>query len=134
MVRARSTSRERTWPCRSLRTDSLPVKVRDHEYCPVTTHFTSSARLAMNSERSRMAGSGFAAAAKISSINFLLASALMAASPFDEMIAIVTRRTAFFQSIVAMIYIHLMNLAALDLNLLVAVDALLLEANVSRAA
>jgi hypothetical protein len=33
-----------------------------------------------------------------------------------------------------MIYIHLMNLAALDLNLLVALDALLLEANVSRAA
>jgi DNA-binding transcriptional LysR family regulator len=33
-----------------------------------------------------------------------------------------------------MIYIHLMNLASLDLNLLVALDALLLEANVSRAA
>jgi DNA-binding transcriptional LysR family regulator len=33
-----------------------------------------------------------------------------------------------------MIYIHIMNLAALDLNLLVALDALLLEANVSRAA
>src|SRR5450631_4710834 len=33
-----------------------------------------------------------------------------------------------------MIYIHRMNLAALDLNLLVALDALLLEANVSRAA
>jgi DNA-binding transcriptional LysR family regulator len=33
-----------------------------------------------------------------------------------------------------MIYIRLMNLAALDLNLLVALDALLLEANVSRAA
>jgi DNA-binding transcriptional LysR family regulator len=33
-----------------------------------------------------------------------------------------------------MIYIQLMNLAALDLNLLVALDALLLEANVSRAA
>jgi DNA-binding transcriptional LysR family regulator len=33
-----------------------------------------------------------------------------------------------------MIYIHVMNLAALDLNLLVALDALLREANVSRAA
>jgi DNA-binding transcriptional LysR family regulator len=33
-----------------------------------------------------------------------------------------------------MIYIHLMNLNALDLNLLVALDALLREANVSRAA
>src|SRR5665213_249088 len=33
-----------------------------------------------------------------------------------------------------MIYIHLMNLSSLDLNLLVALDALLLEANVSRAA
>jgi DNA-binding transcriptional LysR family regulator len=33
-----------------------------------------------------------------------------------------------------MIYIHAMNLTALDLNLLVALDALLLEANVSRAA
>jgi DNA-binding transcriptional LysR family regulator len=33
-----------------------------------------------------------------------------------------------------MIYIRLMNLAALDLNLLVTLDALLLEANVSRAA
>jgi DNA-binding transcriptional LysR family regulator len=33
-----------------------------------------------------------------------------------------------------MIYIHVMNLKSLDLNLLVALDALLLEANVSRAA
>jgi DNA-binding transcriptional LysR family regulator len=33
-----------------------------------------------------------------------------------------------------MIYIHFMNLASLDLNLLVALDALLLEASVSRAA
>src|ERR1700704_246432 len=33
-----------------------------------------------------------------------------------------------------MIYIHQMNLSVLDLNLLVALDALLLEANVSRAA
>src|SRR5579863_838368 len=40
----------------------------------------------------------------------------------------------FFQSIVYMIYIHFMNLKSLDLNLLVALDALLLEANVSRAA
>src|SRR6202158_2990597 len=43
-------------------------------------------------------------------------------------------RMTFFQSIVNMIYIRLMNLAALDLNLLVALDALLLEANGSRAA
>jgi DNA-binding transcriptional LysR family regulator len=41
---------------------------------------------------------------------------------------------AFFQSIDDMIYIRLMNLASLDLNLLVALDALLLEASVSRAA
>ena len=41
---------------------------------------------------------------------------------------------SFFQSIVNMIYIHLMNLNSLDLNLLVALDALLREANVSRAA
>ena len=40
----------------------------------------------------------------------------------------------FFQSIDGMIYIHLMNLAALDLNLLVALDALLSEAHVGRAA
>ena len=40
----------------------------------------------------------------------------------------------FFQSMLRMIYIRLMNLAALDLNLLVALDALLLEANVGRAA
>src|SRR6266436_7833396 len=45
-----------------------------------------------------------------------------------------TQRTTFFQSIVDMIYIQLMNLSALDLNLLVALDALLLETNVSRAA
>src|SRR5207237_2808443 len=43
-------------------------------------------------------------------------------------------RLSFFQSIVHMIYIHTMNLNSLDLNLLVALDALLLEANVSRAA
>jgi DNA-binding transcriptional LysR family regulator len=40
----------------------------------------------------------------------------------------------FFQSIVNMIYIHLMNLNSLDLNLLTALDALLREANVSRGA
>ncbi len=42
--------------------------------------------------------------------------------------------SAFFQSMLGMIYIHHMNLASLDLNLLVALDALLLEANVGRAA
>src|SRR5258707_1383871 len=41
---------------------------------------------------------------------------------------------AFFQSIMNMICIRPMNLAVLDLNLLVALDALLLEASVSRAA
>ncbi|EKS32861.1 hypothetical protein HMPREF9696_03838 [Afipia clevelandensis ATCC 49720] len=40
----------------------------------------------------------------------------------------------FFQSMLDMIYIRRMNLASLDLNLLVALDALLLEANVGRAA
>src|ERR1700709_2502287 len=40
----------------------------------------------------------------------------------------------FFQSIACMIYLHSMNVASLDLNRLVALDALLLEANVSRAA
>src|ERR1700724_3561111 len=44
------------------------------------------------------------------------------------------RCTSFFQSIVNMTYIHLMNLNSLDLNLLIALDALLKEANVSRAA
>jgi hypothetical protein len=48
--------------------------------------------------------------------------------------AILHFRRPFFQSIVNMIYIHLMNLNSLDLNLLVALDALLREANVSRAA
>lgn len=42
--------------------------------------------------------------------------------------------SVFFQSMLRMIYIRLMNLASLDLNLLVALDALLLEANVGRAA
>jgi DNA-binding transcriptional LysR family regulator len=41
---------------------------------------------------------------------------------------------SFFQSMFDMIDIHPMNLNSLDLNLLVALDALLLEANVSRAA
>ena len=50
------------------------------------------------------------------------------------MSGIITHGTTFFQSIVNMIYIHLMNLNSLDLNLLVALDALLREANVSRAA
>src|SRR5215210_7835459 len=40
----------------------------------------------------------------------------------------------FFQSIVIMIYIRSMNLNSLDLNLLVALDALLKETSVSRAA
>ncbi len=44
------------------------------------------------------------------------------------------RGAAFFQSIENMIYIRAMNLNSLDLNLLVALDALLREASVSRAA
>src|SRR3954453_18421569 len=43
-------------------------------------------------------------------------------------------KLAFFQSIQDMISIQFMNLTSLDLNLLVALDALLLEGNVSRAA
>ena len=113
----------------------MPVKVRDHEYCPVTTHLASSARLAMNSERSRTAGSGLPAAAKIACISFLLASALMGCFSIDcTFPPIIAVPITFFQSIVNMIYIHLMNLNSLDLNLLIALDALLKEANVSRAA
>src|SRR5882724_8551438 len=58
----------------------------------------------------------------------------MAASPFVKWSPIMAAPWAFFQSIVDMIYIHLMNLNSLDLNLLVALDALLREASVSRAA
>ncbi len=43
----------------------------------------------------------------------------------DWRLPIIAPRQAFFQSIVNMIYIHLMNLNSLDLNLLVALDALL---------
>jgi DNA-binding transcriptional LysR family regulator len=52
----------------------------------------------------------------------------------DPMFEIIARPTSFFQSILSMIYIHSMNLHSLDLNLLAALDALLREANVSRAA
>src|ERR1700675_2521072 len=58
----------------------------------------------------------------------------MAAFSVDPMPGTIARRATFFQSIVDMIYIHYMNLNSLDLNLLVALDALLKEANVSRAA
>src|ERR1700716_4153105 len=58
----------------------------------------------------------------------------MAASPLIRYSRSLRVRASFFQSIVHMIYIRLMNLSALDLNLLVALDALLLDANVSRAA
>ena len=44
------------------------------------------------------------------------------------------QQRSFFQSIDRMIYIHRMNLASLDLNLLVALDALVAEAHVGRAA
>lgn len=43
-------------------------------------------------------------------------------------------RASFFQSMNLMMYIHEMNLTALDLNLLVALDALITEAHVGRAA
>src|ERR1700736_6050681 len=58
----------------------------------------------------------------------------MAAFSVDPMPGTIARRTIFFQSIVNMIYIHPMNFNSLDLNLLVALDALLREASVSRAA
>src|SRR5712671_5373287 len=52
----------------------------------------------------------------------------------DWLLPIMARRASFFQSIENMISISSMNLTSLDLNLLVALDALLREANVSRAA
>src|SRR3954454_5290657 len=58
----------------------------------------------------------------------------MACSPFVMGWTMIAKLSSFFQSIVYMIYIQPMNLAALDLNLLVALDALLTEASVSRAA
>src|SRR5689334_12339782 len=57
----------------------------------------------------------------------------MAASPLI-CLQIIACGSPFFQSIVGIVYIHSMNLNSLDLNLLVALDALLREANVSRAA
>src|SRR5205823_4386506 len=51
-----------------------------------------------------------------------------------RMPTILDRRRSFFQLIVHIVYIRSMNLNSLDLNLLVALDALLREANVSRAA
>lgn len=50
------------------------------------------------------------------------------------MSAKIARCTPFFQSMLDMFYIHRMNLRSLDLNLLVALEALLGEASVSRAA
>ena len=58
----------------------------------------------------------------------------MAASPFGGNNETIAARRSFFKSIADMISIHLMNLNSLDLNLLTALDALLREANVSRAA
>ena len=58
----------------------------------------------------------------------------MAASPLIGCCQSWRAAPTFFQSIVNMIYIHSMNLNSLDLNLLVALDALLREASVSRAA
>src|SRR5438445_1950568 len=50
------------------------------------------------------------------------------------MLQIIARRATVFQSIMNMIYVHFMNLNSLDLKLLVALDVLLSEGNVSRAA
>jgi hypothetical protein len=50
----------------------------------------------------------------------------------DWLLPIMAPSAPFFQSIENMIYIHSMNLNALDLNLLTALDALLMEASVSR--
>src|SRR5215211_5053217 len=69
-------------------------------------------------------------------MSFLLSAALMGcfSKRTCEIRALVAHRRLFFQSIDGMIYIQTMNLTSLDLNLLVALDALLTEANVSRAA
>src|SRR4051812_23778926 len=67
-------------------------------------------------------------------MSFLLASALMTISPLIGLPPIIAHRTSFFQLIWNMIYIHTMNFNSLDLNLLTALDALLMEASVSRAA
>src|SRR5262245_39247451 len=134
IVRPRSTNCDLTWPSRSFRIASLPRNVRDQEYCPITVHVTSSVRLAVNRARSRAADSGFRAAAKICSISFLLSKALMSGFSFSKSSPTIAPPRSFFQSIDDMIYIDLMNLNALDLNLLVALDALLREASVSRAA
>src|SRR5258708_8520223 len=48
--------------------------------------------------------------------------------------AIIAPRCSFVQSMICMLYIRSMNLASLDLNLLVALDALVSEAHVGRAA
>jgi len=48
--------------------------------------------------------------------------------------AIIARIPAFFQSMRGIVYLRRMNLTALDLNLLVALDALLAETSVGRAA
>jgi DNA-binding transcriptional LysR family regulator len=64
----------------------------------------------------------------------LLAAALIGGFSWHLIFQIIARPTPFFQSILIMIYIRSMNLNSLDLNLLVALDALLREASVSRAA
>jgi hypothetical protein len=87
--------------------DSLPVNVRDHEYCPVTVQIASSASLAMNGPRSRTPASGLPALAKIPSMIFLFAAAFM--THLHEVgleDAGMADAAAFFQSILHMIYIH----------------------------
>ena len=63
--------------------------------------------------------------AKICLHQFLVVCGAHGGSPLIGCCQSWRRRPAFFQSIVNMIYIHLMNLNSLDLNLLVALDALL---------
>src|SRR5580658_5329565 len=118
-VRGRSTSSERKWPIRSPSTELFPSKVRDHEFRPVTHQVTFSARLSTNRLLSRSA-----TRAKISSINFLLSAALMRLLRSWVGEAIVALGGSFFQSIVHMMDILPMNLSAVDLNLLVVLDAL----------
>src|SRR3954451_11663311 len=65
---------------------------------------------------------------------FLVGARAHGGISLGENTEIIAAGSKFFKSIVDMISIRLMNLNSLDLNLLTALDALLREANVSRAA
>ena len=106
-----------------------PPEFCDHEYWPVTIQLASSARLSANVVPLRLAESAIDLLHE-----FLVGGGAHGGFSIDWLRQIIARRAAFFQSIVNMIYIHSMNLNSLDLNLLVALDALLREASVSRAA